>query len=145
MLVKSTRACNHLTNLEETFNVLDKYRMKLNTTKCTFGVFFCNFLGFLISSQGIEANLKKIQGILQLQPQCTTQEMQRLIGKVLALSRFISRSTNKCLSFFKTLCTRFAWTDECATMFTQLKESQQPAFAQPPPLGRLTLFIPCHE
>lgn len=91
MLVKSTRAQDHLVDLKETFQVLDKYHMKLNPTKCAFGVSPGKFLGFLISNRGIEENPEKIQAMIQMQSPHTTQELQQLIGKVLALSRFISR------------------------------------------------------
>lgn len=63
-LVKSTWAQDHLVDLEETFQVLDEYRMKLNLNKCAFEVSSGKFLGFLIFSCGIEANPKKIQAIM---------------------------------------------------------------------------------
>lgn len=121
MLVKSPRANTHLADIMETFNILDHYNMKLNPTKCAFGVSSGKFLGFLISYRGIEANLEKIQAILQLKPRGTKREVQRLIGKVISLSQFISRSTDKCLPFFATLRSNFKWNSECATTFKQLK------------------------
>jgi hypothetical protein len=36
MLVKSIQATNHITDLEETFNTLRSYKIKLNLAKCTF-------------------------------------------------------------------------------------------------------------
>lgn len=71
MLMKSQRASAHLVDLAETFKVLDHYRMKLNPTKCTFGVSSRKFLGFLVSHRGIEANPEKIQAIMQLKPPST--------------------------------------------------------------------------
>jgi hypothetical protein len=61
MLVKSRKATNHLTDLEETFNTLRRYRMKLNPAKCAFGVSSGKFLGFMVSSRGIEANPEKAE------------------------------------------------------------------------------------
>jgi hypothetical protein len=49
MLVKSIRAANHIVDLEETFNTLRGYTMKLNPTKCAFGVSSGKFLGFMVS------------------------------------------------------------------------------------------------
>ena len=49
MLVKSREEENHLDDLEETFNTLRQYSMKLNPTKCAFGVSFRKFLGFMVS------------------------------------------------------------------------------------------------
>lgn len=61
MLVKSVRAPDHVSNLKETFDTLRRYEMKLNLTKCAFGVSFRKFLGYLVSQRGIEANPKKVR------------------------------------------------------------------------------------
>ena len=45
----------------------------------------------------------------------TVKEVQKLTGRIAALNRFVSRATDKCLPFFKTLKQAFAWTDECET------------------------------
>uniref|UniRef100_A0A2N9GFI7 Uncharacterized protein n=1 Tax=Fagus sylvatica TaxID=28930 RepID=A0A2N9GFI7_FAGSY len=71
--------------------------------------------------RGIEANPDKIKAILEMQPPKTTKEVQRLTGRVAALNRFMSRSTDKCLPFFKTLKKAFVWTDECQQAFEELK------------------------
>ena len=49
MLVKSRDKIDHLNDLEETFNTLDKYKMKLNPAKCVFVVALGKFLGFMVS------------------------------------------------------------------------------------------------
>ncbi|KAL0303659.1 UNVERIFIED_CONTAM: hypothetical protein Sradi_6234000 [Sesamum radiatum] len=58
MVVKSLKKSDHLTNLEESLQVMKKYSMKLNTIKCTFGVGSGTFIGYLIIERGIEANFK---------------------------------------------------------------------------------------
>ena len=68
MLVKSVRETQHLDNLQETFDTLRQYKMKLNLSKCAFGVASGKFLGFMASQRGIEANPVKIQAILNMQP-----------------------------------------------------------------------------
>ena len=55
MLVKSLDEGKHLDDLQETFNILRRYNMKLNPSKCTFGVASRKFLGFMVSHRGIEA------------------------------------------------------------------------------------------
>ena len=42
-------------------------------------------------------------------------------GRIAALNRFVSRATDRCLPFFKTLKQAFAWTDECEVAFQELK------------------------
>ncbi|KAL0401445.1 UNVERIFIED_CONTAM: hypothetical protein Slati_4174400 [Sesamum latifolium] len=56
MLVKSLKESDHLTYFEESFQVMNKNGMKLNPTKCTFGVGSGTFMGYLVTERGIEAN-----------------------------------------------------------------------------------------
>ena len=49
MLVKSIREDDHLSDLQETFDTLRSYNMKLNPNKCVFGVTVGKFLGFMVS------------------------------------------------------------------------------------------------
>ena len=68
MLVKSVKAKLHVDNLDESFQVLKDYKMKLNPTKCTFGVSTWKFLGFIVNRHGIEANPDKIKVVLDMRP-----------------------------------------------------------------------------
>ena len=52
----------------------------------------------------------------------TMKEVQRLMGLVTALNRFMSKATDKCLTFFKTLKQAFEWTNKCKTAFKNLKD-----------------------
>ena len=56
MLVKSKERSDHTTHLQEAFNLLRAYGMKLNPLKCSFGVSASRFLGFMVTQRGIEAN-----------------------------------------------------------------------------------------
>ncbi|KAL0444997.1 UNVERIFIED_CONTAM: Pro-Pol polyprotein [Sesamum latifolium] len=103
MLVKSKKAADHVKDLEETFSVLRKYKLKLNPAKCVFGVQGGRFLGFMVTQRGIEANPLKIKAIIDMKAPTCLNEAQRLTGRIAALSRFISKSAEKSLPFFKTL------------------------------------------
>ena len=118
MLVKSLDEEKHLNDLQETFETLRRYKMKLNPSKCAFGVSSGKFLGFMISQRGIEANLDKIQAILEME---LPKEVQSFIGEVVVLNRFISKTIDKCLPFFKVLKKAFEWTNECQETFQDLK------------------------
>ena len=117
MLVKSREKLAHLDDLRETFTTLKQYQMKLNPSKCVFGVASEKFLGFMVSQRGIEANLEKVQAIIDMASPRTVKEVQKLTGRIAALNRFVYRETDKCLPFFKTLKQAFAWTDECEAVF----------------------------
>ena len=75
MLVKSQDEGKHLDNLQETFVTLRQYNMRLNPSKCAFGVSSRKFLGFMVSHRGIEANLNKIQAILSMEPPRNIKEV----------------------------------------------------------------------
>ena len=129
MLVKSRREEDHLEDLRETFDTLHSYNMKLNLGKCAFGVTVGKFLGFMVSQRGIEANLDKIRATIEMTPPRNVKEVQSLNGKVAALNRFMSRATDKCLPFFRTLKKSFEWIAECQQAFEELK-----AYLFAPPL-----------
>ena len=121
MLVKSKEELAHLDDLKETFTSLKQYQMKLNPSKCVFGVASGKFLGFMVSQRGIKANPEKVQAIINMASPRTVKEVQKLTDKIAALNRFVSRAMDKCLPFFKTLKQAFAWTDECKETFQDLK------------------------
>ena len=77
--------------------------MKLNPNKYVFDVTSRKFLGFMVTQQAIEANSKKIQALLDMKHLGTKKDMQCLAGRIASLSRFISRSVEKYLPFFKVL------------------------------------------
>ncbi|KAL5579951.1 hypothetical protein UlMin_012393 [Ulmus minor] len=95
MLVKSLKVDEHINNLKESFEILRKYKMKINPAKCAFGVTSGKFLGFMVNHQGIEANPAKIQAFLDMESPRKVKEVQSLTGCVAALNRFISRATDK--------------------------------------------------
>jgi hypothetical protein len=76
----------------------------------------------MVSQRGIKANPDKIKAILEMQPPRNIKETQGLTGRIAALNRFVSRSTDKCLPFFKVLRKAFEWTDECQQAFEELKK-----------------------
>ena len=122
MLVKSLCENDHLNNLQETFNTLRSYNMKLNPSKYVFGVTVGKFLGFMVSQRGIEVNSEKMRVISELEPPRTVKAVQSLNGKVVALNRFVSKATDRCLPFFRILRKSFEWTDKCQKAFEDLKK-----------------------
>ena len=103
IIVKSQREDQHAKDLEQILDTLDRYNIKLNTNKCVFGVKARKFLGFMISHRGIEANLEKLEAILNMKAPKTLNELQKLNGRIMALGRFISYLAKKCLPLFQAL------------------------------------------
>jgi ribonuclease HI len=124
IVVARKNKADHLDDLAETFANMRDARLRLNPEKCVFGVRQGKILGYLVSHRGIEANPTKIQTIVNMTPPQSTRDVQRLIGKLAALNRFISKSAERSLPFLKTLhgVKDFAWGPEQATTFTSLKQ-----------------------
>jgi hypothetical protein len=75
MLVKCLKSKNHITDLEETFQTMKQYIMKLNLAKCVFRVSSGKFLGFMVLQRGLKANPEKIKAILEMQSPSNTKQL----------------------------------------------------------------------
>lgn len=103
MVIKTHPRENYLVDLQETIENRNKHGVKLNPTKCIFGVPHGHFLGFIVIEWGIEANSKKIRIIRNLQEPRSLKDIQWLNRCIAALRRFISKSVKRCFPFFKAL------------------------------------------
>jgi hypothetical protein len=79
-----------ISDLAETFNNLRKFKMKLNPEKCTFSVPSVKLLGYMVSRRGIVPNPEKVSAITKIKPPESLHDVQKLMGCMVALSRFIS-------------------------------------------------------
>ena len=121
MLMKSTTVELHISHMFEAFQILREYNIKLNPAKCAFGVSIEKFLSFIVNNRGIEANPDKIKAVLDMSPPLNIKEVQRLTGRIAALSRFVSKASDKCQSFFQVLKKAFQWDTRCEEAFSALK------------------------
>jgi hypothetical protein len=121
---KNTKQENHITDLQETFANFRQAGLKLNPEKCVFGVKKGKFLGYLVSTKGIEANPSKIEAILRMEPPSTKKGAQRLAGRLASLNRFLSRSAERNLPFFEMLKSAevFQWGLAQQKAFEELKQ-----------------------
>ena len=103
MLVKSKLHPDHATHLQQAFDLLREYSMKLNPLKYAFKVSAGKFLGFMVTQRGIEANPKQLKSILQSPTPSSKKEIQQLSGRLATLGHFISRFTKRLKPFFTTL------------------------------------------
>nr|XP_033512859.1 uncharacterized protein LOC117277560 [Nicotiana tomentosiformis] len=121
-LVKSTRKEDQIDHLKEAFDILRRYGMKLNLEKCAFGVISRKFLGFPV---------------------------QRLTGRIAALSRFISRSSEICQKFIGVLKkdNDLLWTSECVQALKELKAylSSQSLLSKAELGERLVIYLAVSE
>ena len=145
IIVKTRDASTLIDDLRETFDNLDRYKIKLNPKKCFFGVPGGQVLGYFISARGIEANPKKIKAILDMKAPTNLHGVQQLAGRVAALSRFISKLGEKALPFYNLMkkSDEFQWTEEAQAAFDDMKRvlSTSPVLVTPEEKEPLLLYI----
>ena len=100
MVVKRKVESDHVNDLGNIFDILRRYKIRLNASKCSFGVGSGKFLGYMVTHREIEVNPDQIKTINNLQPPWNPKEVQRLTGMTTALNRFISQSADRCRPFF---------------------------------------------
>src|SRR4051812_48368004 len=145
IVIKTYDANMLLDDLRETFAALNKYRIKLNPNKCTFGVPAGNLLGYMVSARGIEANPEKVQAIARMQEPTDIRGVQQLTGRLVALSHFISRLGERTLPFYQLLRKgeKFEWTEKARKAFVDLKKtlSTTPILAVPKERENMYLYV----
>ena len=103
IVVKTKTADALVHDLRVVFDCLRANGIKLNPEKCVFGVPRGMLLGFIVSQRGIEPNLEKVAAIKRMEPINDLKGVQRLMGCMASLSRFISRLGEKGLPLYRLL------------------------------------------
>jgi hypothetical protein len=103
VVVKTQEEEGLISDLVETFDNLRKFKMKLNSEKCIFSVTSGKLLKYMVSDRDMDANLEKMSTITKMKPPESLHDVQKLIGCMVVLSRFISRLAVRRLPFFKLL------------------------------------------
>jgi hypothetical protein len=145
IVINNKRVSNLINDLDVAFKCLRAKNIKLNPEKCVFGVPRGMLLGFIISKLGIEGNPEKIAAITKMGPIRDLKGVQRVLGCLVALSRFISRLGEKALPLYRLLkkSERFSWTLKAEEALTKLKAtlSNSPILV-PPTIGEpLLLYV----
>ena len=95
VVVKSKSSDGHVSDLREVLERTRKYSLKMNPTKCAFGVSAGQFLGFIVHERGIEVSQRSVKAIKEIKPPGTKKELQSLIGKINYIRRFISNLSGR--------------------------------------------------
>ncbi|GJR84545.1 reverse transcriptase domain-containing protein [Tanacetum coccineum] len=148
LVLKSRTKAEIVRDIEETFKTLREINMKLNPKKCTFGVEEGMFLGYKVNSEGLKVCPDKVDAVLSLpSPKCL-KDAQKLNGKLASLNRFLAKSAEKSLPFFKTLkkCTKksdFHWTTKAKEAFKQMKQliAELPMLTAPMEKEELIVYL----
>lgn len=95
VVVKSKEIGDHIADLRKVFERTRKYGLKMNPTKCAFGVSAGQFLGFLVHERGIEITQRSINAIKKIKSPENKTDLQEMIGKIIFVRRFISNLSRK--------------------------------------------------
>ncbi len=115
----------HMRNPEAVFKRLKEYGFRLKLRKCQFFQESVEYLGKIISSEGLQSSPKKVEAILKVAPPTDISELRSFLGMVSHYGRFI-----KCLADLSAPLNRllrkdepWSWSTECQDSFVKIKEA----------------------
>jgi hypothetical protein len=143
IVVKTRKADGLVSDLRIAFGCLRANGVKLNPEKCVFGVPRGMLLGYIVSQRGIKANSEKVAALERMDPIRDLKGVQRVLGCLATLSRFISRLGEKGLPLYRLLKKheRFSWTTEAQEALDKLKASLNHAPILTPPQDSEPLYL----
>jgi hypothetical protein len=149
ILAKSKKEEDHVQVLRRLFERLQKYQLKLNLAKCSFGVKTGKLLGFIVSDRGIEVDPDKAKAIQEMPAPKIEKEVRSFLGRLNYIARFISQLTVTCEPIFHLLKKKNhgVWDNDCQEAFDKIKRYlQNPPLLVPPTPGKpLILYLTVTE
>ncbi|KAM2574487.1 hypothetical protein TB2_006428 [Malus domestica] len=151
IVVKSKTEEQHLTDLRQALTRMRIHKLKMNPKKCAFVVRAGNFLGFLVHQRGVEVDKNKSRAIMESHSPTNKVQLQRLLGKINFLRRFIANLASKIQPLTPLLRLKdkeyFKWGPPHQRAFDSIKIylTSQPVLV-PPQRGKpLKLYISASE
>jgi hypothetical protein len=143
IVVKTRKADDLVSDLNIALGCLRANGVKLNPEKCVFGVPRGMLLGYIVSQRGIEANPEKVAALERMGPIRDLKGVQKVLGCLAALSRFISQLGEKGLPLYRLLKKheRFSWTVEAQETLDKLKASLAHSPILTPPQDSEPLYL----
>lgn len=125
IIITSATFSDHLNHLATVFSLLDEAGLKLNISKCHFGLSQLKYLGYRITSSGIQTEQNKINPILNYPIPTTKKELARFLGMTSWYSQFIPFYAEICEPLYnlKRKNVKFKWSDLAHRSFEQLKKA----------------------
>jgi hypothetical protein len=126
IVVKSIGFKEHMTDLKLSLERMKKYGLWMNPLKCAFRVMLGKLLGFVLHEHGIQIDPKKIESIRKIGELVCKKDIQKLLGKINYLWRFISNLAGRVESLLPLIWLKheeeFAWGAEQREAFEKIKE-----------------------
>ena len=144
ILIYSPDVPTHLVHMRQLFQRLKEADLKLNREKCNFFKSHIQYLGHLISGEGIKPLPEKLESIKEMPPPTTPKEIKQYLGLLGYYRKFIPRFTDvaRPLTKLTRLDQPFKWSDKCQASFELLKEAliKEPILRFPDPNKPYTLY-----
>ena len=144
ILIHSPDVCTHLKHIKELFQRLREADLTLNMGKYNFFKTHIQYLGHLISGDGVEPLPEKLESIKNMPPPTTPKEIKQFLGLVRYYWKCILRFTDiaQPLTNLTRLDQPFEWIDKCQSSFKFLKETltKEPIIWFPDPNKPYTLY-----
>jgi len=140
MVVNSPSHLQHTQDLSTIFPALRQYNLRRNPKKSVFGVDRGKFLGLMLTQRGIEANLEKCNAIIEMCSPNNVKEVQRLIGRLTLISRFLPKLAEQTQLIVQLLkkSAKFSFNADCENFFQNL----QTTLTSPPILHKRDIYQP---
>jgi hypothetical protein len=151
LVIKLADFDEHLADLRVTLERMRKYNLKVNPLKCAIGVSAGRFLGFIVHEKGIEIDPKMVESIRNLGEPTCKRDVQKLLGKINYLRRFITNLAGKVNSFLPLIQLKheedFVWGDKQREAFEKIKRYLvSPLVLRAPKIGMdFNLYIVAQE
>jgi hypothetical protein len=126
VIIKSTGFREHMADLRVCLERMKKYSLRMNPTKCAFGVSVGQFLGFVVHQHGIQIDPKKVESIKKIREPSYKKDVQKLLGKINYLRCFISNLIGKIETFLPLIRLKhegeFTWGQSKEKRLKKIKE-----------------------
>ena len=144
IIIYSRSEKEHLEHLEEIFTRLKAAGLKLKLEKCCFFKKHIQYLGHLISADGLQPLPEKLESIAKMPAPRNPKEVKQFLRLVGYYRKFVPRFTDisRVLTHLTKKDMEFKWTPECKNCFQILKEflQQAPILRYPDPEASDTLY-----
>ena len=144
ILIFSPDNKTHLEHLEVVFQRLREADLKLKASKCNFFKKHIQYLGHLVSGEGIEPLPEKLEAVRKMPPPTTPKEIRQFLGLVGYYRKFVPKFADiaRPLTNLTKLDVPYEWTNKCQEAFEFLKQMllKEPILKYPDPSKPYTLF-----
>ena len=124
IIIFSSTVQEHLHRLAVVFSRLHEANLKLKPSKCTFASHTVDFLGFVVSSDGISPNPDKIEAIRSFPLPTSVKELHSFLGLSNYYRHFVKGFSQIASPLNRLTCKDvvFSWSPECQFAFQTLKD-----------------------